>query len=81
MYSLREYLWRPQDRTAVHWRSLSQGTLLQGGVQKSKFENAVFGKKPSYLMLTIMFEPKKVDTSTSRPQKLMMSKRGFHLDF
>ena len=34
------------------------------GVQKSKFEYAVFGLKPSYLMLTIMFEPKNMDAST-----------------
>ena len=51
------------------------------GVQKSKFKNAAFGLKPSYWMLTIIFEPKNVDTSTSRPQKLTMSKRGFHLEF
>ena len=49
-------------------------------VQKSKFKNAVFGLIPSYLILTTMFEPKNVDTSTFRPQKLTMSKRGFHLD-
>ena len=50
------------------------------GVQKSKFKNAVFGLKPSYLILTTMFEPKNVDTSTFRPQKLMMSSSYFHLD-
>ena len=50
------------------------------GVQKSKFKNAVFGLKPSYLILTTMFEPKNVDTSTFRPQKLTMSSRCFHLD-
>ena len=55
-------------------------TAPRGG-QKSKFENAVFGLKLSYWILTIMFEPKNVDTSTSRPQKLTISKRGFHLDF
>ena len=60
---------------------MSSGHTGPRGGQKSKFENAVFGLKPSYWMLTIMFKPKNVDTSTFRPQKLTMSKRGFHLDF
>ena len=50
------------------------------GVQKSKFENAVFGLKPSYLMWTIMFEPKNMDASTFRSQKLTMSKERSDLD-
>ena len=54
-------------------------TAPRGG-QKSKFENSIFGLKPSYLMLTIMFEPKNIDTSTFRAQNLTMSNGGFHLD-
>ena len=50
------------------------------GVQKSKFENAVFGLKPSYLMWTIMFEPKNMDASTFRSQKLTVSKERSDLD-
>ena len=50
------------------------------GVQKSKFGNAVFGLKPSYLMLTIMFEPKNMDASTLRSQKLTTFKERSHLD-
>ena len=50
------------------------------GVQKSKFENAVFGLKPSYLMWTIMIEPKHMDASTFRSQKLTMSKERSDLD-
>ena len=48
--------------------TIVQCTLLQrgrGGGQKSKFENAVFGLKPSYLMLTIT---------------LTLCKGGFQLD-
>ena len=31
-------------------------------------------------MLTIMFEPKNIDTSTFRAQNFTMSNGGFHLD-
>ena len=50
------------------------------GMQKSKFKNAVFGLKPSYLILTTMFEPKNLNTSTFRAQKLSMSEGTFLLD-
>ena len=50
------------------------------GVQKSKFKNAVFGLKPSYLFLTTMFEPKNWNTSTFGAQNLSMSESSFLLD-
>ena len=59
---------------------LRAGHTAPRGVQRSKFENADFGLKPSYLMLTIMFEPKNIDTSTFRSENLTMSNGGFHLD-
>ena len=54
-------------------------TAPKGG-QKSKIQNAIFGLIPSHLMLTIMFEPKNMDTSTFRAQNLTMSMGGFPLD-
>ena len=54
-------------------------TAPKGG-QKSKIQNAVFDLIPSYLMLTIMFEPKNMDTSFFRAQNLTMSRGGFHPD-
>ena len=50
------------------------------GVQKSKFKNAVFGLKPFSFILRTMFEPKNLNTSTFRAQKLTMSKGTFLLD-
>ena len=50
------------------------------GVQKSKFKNVVFGLKPFSFILTTMFEPKNLNTSTFRAQKLSMSKGMFLLD-
>ena len=50
------------------------------GVQKSKFKNVVFGLKPFSFILTTMFEPKNLNTSTLRAQKLSMSKGTFLLD-
>ena len=68
----------PFVQTLLSWDETGH-TAPKGG-QKSKFENAVFGFKPSYWMLKIKFEPKNVDISTFRPQKLTMSKRNFHLN-
>ena len=49
------------------------------GGQKSKFENLVFGLKLFLLILTTMFEPKILNISTFRAQKLSMSKSTFLL--
>ena len=50
------------------------------GLQKSDFKNVVYGLKPFSFILTTMFEPKNLNTSTLRTQKLSMSKGTFLLD-
>ena len=54
-------------------------TAPKGG-QKSKFENPFFVLKPSYLTLTIMFEPKNMDTSNFRLKNWTCLRGGWGVD-
>ena len=64
----------------INYRTVNTMHTAPRGVQKSKFKNGVFGLKPSYLILTTIFEPKNFNTSTFGAQKRSMFKGTFLLD-